>query len=681
MLKKILCLLVILASTTAFAQAPSNLSGTIAYMRVVGATEQNPGVSELHLVDPDGSNDRVIWLAPRGSFVIYPNVFISPNGQEIAFSSPHEFSCSAWDSDIFLIKPDGSDLRRITNAPGCDELNEYPKGSVTVTVENRTFDSSGIFGFYVQGATHLPEITVPWGTSKTVTINNVADLGTEQFVFAKGGAGTWFNPASYAFVEPNETVTATGEVSIQNGFGPYQFRINELSWKGDGSEIAYIVEAGLREAMPINPEPLRNGQAVFSANAQLVSTALAWSPVNDDFLYYSQFREPNGIYRGARGTDAATHELVVESSFVLNIDWLPDVSGFVLSLNEFGFFNNALWRYDFATKEATRILEGGIFTSGIVLSPDAAHYTYSDKANENAPVVLHGSSMDGAQKWQIIEDFVSWDWGVLGDGPPTGGGTELGYDSGTPTTGYSWPSAGQGSAVRFTPSMNSARLTKARIHFTSIDEGAQHALRVLSDNNGAPGVTIWGPRAVTAPETGWVEYDLSQENINVSGDFYVMIEYDGTNKPSFGSENTAPLTGRSWDFDGANWTLFGAEDYLIRAVVDVATSVGNDEVELHRVPTDFILAQNYPNPFNPGTEIQYALSQDARVSLEIFDLLGRRVAILLENKFQQAGQHRVHFDASASQNTITSGVYIYRMTAASQSGESISLTKKMTLLK
>ncbi len=68
------------------------------------------------------------------------------------------------------------------------------------------------------------------------------------------------------------------------------------------------------------------------------------------------------------------------------------------------------------------------------------------------------------------------------------------------------------------------------------------------------------------------------------------------------------------------------------------------------------LSQNHPNPFNPTTRISFSLTEAADVRLEIFDMLGRRVALLV-NERRQAGRHTVDFDASG----LSSGVYISRL--------------------
>jgi len=76
------------------------------------------------------------------------------------------------------------------------------------------------------------------------------------------------------------------------------------------------------------------------------------------------------------------------------------------------------------------------------------------------------------------------------------------------------------------------------------------------------------------------------------------------------------------------------------------------------VPLNFDLSQNYPNPFNPATTIRFSIPQSTRVSLKIFDVLGKAVETLV-NEQRPAGSYEVHFDASR----LSSGVYFFRFQA------------------
>ena len=95
------------------------------------------------------------------------------------------------------------------------------------------------------------------------------------------------------------------------------------------------------------------------------------------------------------------------------------------------------------------------------------------------------------------------------------------------------------------------------------------------------------------------------------------------------------------------------------------TSVGTE------LPQELALHQNYPNPFNPVTQISFDIPEQSTVRLEIFNVQGQRVAVLLQNEMQP-GSYTIPFDASR----LASGVYIYRLSTPNR-----ILTRKMTLLK
>jgi len=99
----------------------------------------------------------------------------------------------------------------------------------------------------------------------------------------------------------------------------------------------------------------------------------------------------------------------------------------------------------------------------------------------------------------------------------------------------------------------------------------------------------------------------------------------------------------------------------------------SDPDEGAEIPTTFSLEQNYPNPFNPSTNIRFGLPETAPVTLEVYNLQGQKVAVLLQNVTKSAGMHTLSFDASK----LSSGIYVYRIIA----GSSFMASHKMVLLK
>ncbi|MCX6158194.1 MAG: T9SS type A sorting domain-containing protein [Ignavibacteriae bacterium] len=100
----------------------------------------------------------------------------------------------------------------------------------------------------------------------------------------------------------------------------------------------------------------------------------------------------------------------------------------------------------------------------------------------------------------------------------------------------------------------------------------------------------------------------------------------------------------------------------------------NGEVEIG-MPKKFDLSQNYPNPFNPNTVISYQLPVDSKVSLVIYDMTGREVKTLV-NERRTAGYYTISFDGSG----LASGIYLYRIYVKTD-GSDFTATKKMMMVK
>jgi parallel beta-helix repeat protein len=99
---------------------------------------------------------------------------------------------------------------------------------------------------------------------------------------------------------------------------------------------------------------------------------------------------------------------------------------------------------------------------------------------------------------------------------------------------------------------------------------------------------------------------------------------------------------------------------------------GVDDTEEGIIPNALSLSQNYPNPFNASTVISYQLPEVSVVTLDIYDMLGRKVETLVDSQTHSSGEHQITWDAS----DYSSGMYFYRLDVNGYSG-----TSKMLLLK
>jgi len=113
-----------------------------------------------------------------------------------------------------------------------------------------------------------------------------------------------------------------------------------------------------------------------------------------------------------------------------------------------------------------------------------------------------------------------------------------------------------------------------------------------------------------------------------------------------------------------------AQTKTIPVRLNVNNTVSNEEDP--EIPREIKLEQNFPNPFNPSTIINFELNRAANVSLEVYNVVGQKVATLLNDETRSAGRHTISFDGSS----LSSGIYIYRLVTPQE-----SLTKRMTLIK
>ena len=401
---------------------PSNQSspttsstGTIAYIK---------GGTEIRLVEADGANDRRLWtheFAKEGSGI--HDLSWRPDGKELAFSSSHLNVASLYHADIYAIGPDGKGYRKITNSPDHSELTRYPKGAVTVTVRNeqpawqQSQASSGIFFVYVVGADEPQAVTLPRGSSKTLTFKSVADYGSHaQPVVAMYGNYRWFIPG--LDVRAGQTTKAP-DFSI-SGDGVELFGAFRPTWRADGSRLSY--RSGLCVVSSISAQPAP-GEFVFKPlfSGEHPSGACAWdsgptAALADQILYTANIGG-SSIYRikeGGTHPGTKVHTFSeLDHQILLDLEWLPDGSGFLYSFPNLAYEFGNIFRYDFATRRVTQLTDfKDTYARAFDISPDGRRIVFerAKKWNDDKEVDLWIMGIDGSNARLFVRGGMSPSW-------------------------------------------------------------------------------------------------------------------------------------------------------------------------------------------------------------------------------------------------------------------------------
>lgn len=252
------------------------------------------------------------------------------------------------------------------------------------------------------------------------------------------------------------------------------------------------------------------------------------------------------------------------------------------------------------------------------------------------------------------------------------------YDDGNPGTSVYETDANWELALKFTPPAGNIEVQSVNIYIAGdANNGTGHFTVKMYEANasGLPGTSLLNPYSYTPSAAGWQDFNLT--GLNVTKDFFVSMQYDGTNYTELGAD-VPPGNGRAYEFDASKsswYNLTGSNDYTLfmRATIKSFTSV----VEIDsRVPEKFEVSQNFPNPFNPSTAIKYSLPVSVPVSMMIYDVNGKKVAELVNNK-QNAGTYSVTWNGKNDRgNLVSSGIYYCRIIA----GDFVK-TNKMILMK
>ncbi|RJP72558.1 MAG: T9SS C-terminal target domain-containing protein [Ignavibacteriales bacterium] len=177
----------------------------------------------------------------------------------------------------------------------------------------------------------------------------------------------------------------------------------------------------------------------------------------------------------------------------------------------------------------------------------------------------------------------------------------------------------------------------------------------------------------TPGNIGWNYVDLSLYDVTLNSDFFAGMFSDRYNTPAIGWDTTSSngLNLIYTNLDGyIDWHV-SEGTFFIRAVVSVYNNTTGIEETVTLAPGTYSLDNAYPNPFNPSTTISYSIPEEAKVNIEIYDMLGRRVTTLFDG-VKTAGKYQTTWNAE----NCASGIYFYKV-----STKNFTQTKKLLLMK
>ena len=379
---------------------------TIAYLRPNDATGD-----EIHLIAPDGSNDRVLWSTgvadPQHVYDI-SGLAWRPDGTELAFDSSHENWCSINSADVYVVNVNGQGYRRITDAPACGARGSYPTGTVEVPVQNSSFDN--FTGFvYFQGATGVKMVSLPPGGSTTLTFENVADFGAGELQIASMIVGNNRDIQLGTAVD----VAAGGKVrtATMSLYMPaIDWRAHSPTWRSDGTKVGYVLNFNSLRKMDSAPTPLDFGDdllAVKEADLPDFVDFLTWGPTPataNQLLYVGNTAfQTEGIFRVNEGSTTPGEPLLTYEVYeqIIGLAWLPDGSGFVFAKKNFSDMftlkSADIFVYRFATQQATQITQfDGEFAGRLSVSPDGTQVVFE---RASALEDEYGSVLTDPQLW------------------------------------------------------------------------------------------------------------------------------------------------------------------------------------------------------------------------------------------------------------------------------------------
>lgn len=382
-------------------QKPSQDGYAIAY---VSPSRDN---QQIHLISPDGSQDRLLWQVPTGTPRQSGIGELGWRGDagELAFDSGHDWQRSLYVRDLYAVSADSTALRRLTRPPAASGGGAYPTGTVTFWL---TSYASGDVQLYIEGANESLSFPAKLGYTYQIT-QTVADLGenVRQFVRLYDPndlTPNWCNYNEEAWVDVVAgQVTSAGTIRFGVADDHTCPQVIRPVWLQNGNELLYLAAEATQvsfqeenniwriaaNAPPTSPgtRVLNYAQYLLEGRVFLVKPGPTAETANQLLAAVQEGLGHSSVFR-ASIDDGGQREFFDLGACslactVTGLAWLPDGTGFVFAryeewIGESGIEKgSALYRYTFADQQVTPIYQVASQTIGrLDLSPDGSQIVY-----------------------------------------------------------------------------------------------------------------------------------------------------------------------------------------------------------------------------------------------------------------------------------------------------------------
>ncbi len=446
--------------------SPENTSSvaanTIAY--ISSSRKRN----SIRLIQSDGSNDKLLWTAPE-NLLISPQIGTlawRPDGTELAFDSDHAFGMSFYGRDLYAITADGSYLRKITNPPETRYFETLPKGGATLYSRN-WLDGGANFWAYIEGSSTNVTWLAASAKNWKISFNDVADFGDGIRQYAVVGYFGYNGRRMCRYDLAGSADIVAGEsIEIAQNFDSWDYlfmhclTVRQPSWNYNGEKILFTTVSGvdhfsdgpsvdnyenysitMSHSENLSPGNKGAEMGLFEQTYSNDPKHIKLSPTEEEGLllvirnYYadriylsstsdSDMDTPDRLQRIDLGfcNYGDDPSFSVDTCHISDIEWLPDSSGFIVSMligtgNRFDqqerFFYR-VYKHDLNTGNTDMLVHlENEYIGDITVSPSADKIAFERGRRYDGPYDIWIYDIEDDDLHMLVEDASAPAWTPL----------------------------------------------------------------------------------------------------------------------------------------------------------------------------------------------------------------------------------------------------------------------------